>query len=394
MQAQLSDLTTISQESFSGIRILKSFVKEAQTEQQFNNAAGQYMKKALAVVKVEATFMPIMLLLIGLSTILTVYIGGKETIAGNITTGNIAEFVIYVNMLTWPVTAIGWVTSLTQRAAASQKRINDFLMTQPAITNKSTTPFKPEGAIAFNNVSYTYPNNDTPAISDISFVIEQGKTLAIIGKTGSGKSTIANLICRLYDPSSGNISINEVDLRNAQLDNLRSGVGYVPQEVFLFSDTIGNNISFGLPHDDELQDAIHQAAKDAAIYDSIVDFPKGFETKLGERGITLSGGQKQRISIARAIIKNPEILIFDDCLSAVDTETEAIILNNLKRIMHNKTSVIISHRISSVQHADQILVLDKGRIVESGTHNTLLKKEGIYSELYRIQSLKEQAVTQ
>jgi ATP-binding cassette subfamily B multidrug efflux pump len=394
MQAQLSDLTTISQESFSGIRILKSFVREQQTEGQFNHTAKSYMKKALAVVKVEATFMPIMLLLIGLSTILTVYIGGKETIAGTISTGHIAEFVIYVNMLTWPVTAIGWVTSLTQRAAASQKRINSFLTTQPTIKNTSSAPFQAKGTIQFREVSFKYPNADNNAISGISFAIEPGKTLAIIGKTGAGKSTIANLICRLFDPDSGQVNINGQNIKSVNIDALRSGIGYVPQEVFLFSDTISNNISFGLPHGEELQEAIHQAAKDAAIYDAIQDFPNGFSTKLGERGITLSGGQKQRLSIARAIIKNPDVLIFDDCLSAVDTETEATILHNLKRIMHKKTAVIISHRISSVQHADEILVLDKGKIVESGQHSSLLKKGGIYSELYRIQSLKKQAVAQ
>ena len=394
VQAQLSDLTTISQESFSGIRILKSFVREVNTQKQFDKASVSYMDKALALVKIEATFMPIMLLLIGLSTILTIYIGGKETIAGNITAGNIAEFVIYVNMLTWPVTAIGWVTSLVQRAAASQTRINDFLMTKPEIVNPTAEKEEIKGSIVFDHVSFTYSNSGTKALQDISFRIDPGKTLAIIGKTGAGKSTIANLICRLFDPTEGSIHINGKDIREINLNELRNNIGYVPQEVFLFSDTIANNIAFGLREGTETRALIEQAAKDAVIYDSINDFPNKFETRLGERGLTLSGGQKQRISIARAIIKNSHILIFDDCLSAVDTETEARILDNLSKVMATKTSIIISHRISSVRNADEIIVLDKGRIVESGNHDSLIKKKGIYSELFHIQSLREQNVPQ
>lgn len=390
VQAQLSLLSTFSQESFSGIRIIKSFVKEKYINKTLDDEAETYKNKNLDLVKLEAFFFPIMMMLIGLSTILTIYIGSIKTINGEITTGNIAEFIIYVNMLTWPVTALGWVTSLVQRAEASQKRINEFLKTTSDIqnSNEQSTPIK--GDIEFKNVSFVYPESGIKALKHINFTVKAGETLAVIGKTGSGKSTLANLICRLFDTTEGEVCIDQERIERLNLNDLRASIGYVPQEVFLFSDTIKENISFGKTDGSINQEAIVQAAKDAVIYSNIETFPDGFETELGERGITLSGGQKQRISIARAIINQPKILIFDDCLSAVDTQTEEKILNNLKRIMKNKTSVIISHRISSVMHADKILVLDKGQIIESGHHEALMELKGSYYDTYQKQLLEEE----
>lgn len=390
VQRQLSFLTTMSQETFSGIRIIKSFVKEKYMSDTFDAESEKYKNTNLDLVRLEAFFFPIMMLLIGLSTILTIYIGGLEVIKGNITTGNIAEFVIYVNMLTWPVTAVGWVTSLTQRAAASQTRINEFLQTVPEIRNNNKQKSIINGEIVFENVRFVYPESGTEALSDINFRVKSGETLAIIGKTGSGKSTIADLICRLFDPTEGNIFIDGKDLRDVNLNQLRSNIGYVPQEVFLFSDSISNNIAFGYSQEQPDMEKIQKASGDAAILSNIIEFPNQFETQLGERGITLSGGQKQRVSIARAIIKEPKILIFDDCLSAVDTETEEEILNNLAGIMANSTTLIISHRISSVKQANKILVLDKGRIVEEGTHQELFDLKGLYYQTYQKQLLESQ----
>lgn len=391
VQRQLSYLSTFSQESFSGIRIIKSFVKEKYMNKTLKEEAEKYKDTNLDLVRLEAFFFPIMMMLIGLSTILTIYIGGIKSINGEISTGNIAEFIIYVNMLTWPVTALGWVTSLVQRAAASQTRINEFLNTLPEIQNPSDHHIEIKGEIEFKNVGFVYPDSGTEALKDISFKVQPGQTLAIIGKTGSGKSTIADLVCRLFDSNAGEILIDGQSIKEVNLNDLRSSIGYVPQEVFLFSDSIKNNISFGLKDGTVDQEAIETAAKQAAIYSNIESFPKKFETELGERGITLSGGQKQRISIARAIIKHPQILIFDDCLSAVDTETEETILNNLKVLMQNKTALIISHRISSVQHADQILVLDDGEVIERGNHEELIELQGSYYETYQKQLLEDQA---
>ena len=388
VQSKLSDITTLSQESYSGIRILKTYVKEKFFSTKLNNENESYRRYSMDLVKTNSFFFPIMMLLIGLSTIFTIYVGGREYIEGKIELGHILEFVIYVNMLTWPVTAIGWVTSIVQRAAASQTRINEFLSTKPKVKNYSDDKLSIVGKIAFNNVSFTYPESGIKAIKNISFEVDKGKTLAIVGKTASGKSSIINLLLRNYDVNDGEILIDNKNLKDINLNQLRENLGLVPQDVFLFSDTIENNIAFGYKNEPPEQSIIENAAKNAAIYNNIIDLPKGFKTRIGERGVTLSGGQKQRISIARAIIKNPQILIFDDCLSAIDTKTEDIILTNLQQIMKGKTSIIISHRVSSVKNADTILILEDGEIIEQGTHESLLKAKGNYYETYQMQLLE------
>jgi len=395
VQRQLSRLSTFTQEAFSGIRVLKAYTRESSSVAEFDDECNAYKEKSLELVKVNALFHPFMILLIGLSTLLTVYIGGLQAIAGNVTAGNIAEFVIYVNMLTWPVASLGWVTSLVQRASASQKRINEFLNEKPEITTITGTKSDIKGSIEFRNVTFIYPDSGIKALDEVSFSVEPGGSLAVLGRTGSGKSTIANLITRSYDATEGRINIDGKNIKSVNVNTLRSSIGYVPQDVFLFSDTIANNIAFGLDEDkrEKEQDHDHQikqAAGDAAIYENIMQFPIGFETMVGERGITLSGGQKQRVSIARAIIRSPRILIFDDCLSAVDTETEEKILKNLNLLMKGKTTIIISHRVSSVKHSDQIIVLDAGRVIERGNHDTLLADNGVYSDLYRKQLLEEE----
>ncbi len=392
VQQQLSKLSTMAQESFSGIRVLKAFGREKFWQDQFQHESENYKEKNLSLARTEAMFQPFMVLLIGLSTLITIYTGGKEAIAGNITTGKIPEFVLYVLKLTWPVASLGWVTSLVQRAAASQTRINEFLQTKPAIHNPTDTELSIKGKIEFKNVSFTYPESGIKALNNVSFSISPNHSLAIIGKTGSGKSTIANLICRLDDVQGGQVVIDNQDIRAVNLHSLRSQIGYVPQEVFLFSETIAANIAFSAIDKKSLAaeiSVIEQAAKDAAVYNNIQDLKDKFDTVVGERGVTLSGGQKQRISIARAIIKSPRILILDDCLSAVDTETEEEILTNLRRIMKDRTSVIISHRASSVKHADHIIILDQGNIIEQGKHDDLMLQKGYYFEMYQ-QQLKEQ----
>jgi ATP-binding cassette subfamily B protein len=393
IQIQQSRLSTFVQETFSGIRILKSFVKEEAISEEFSRESESYKKKNMELVKIHSMFFPLMLLLVGLSTLFTVYIGGKEVIAGRATAGNIAEFIIYVNMLTWPVAALGWVTSIIQRAAASQERINEFLHLEPEIKSTENIEVDLSGQIEFKNVSFIYPDSGIQALDNVSFKIAPGKSLAILGRTGSGKSTIANLLVRMYDADKGEILIDDKLIQKLSLSSLRRQIGYVPQDVFLFSDTIANNISFGLVQEvdnEKRTKLIHSAAQQAVIYDNIMEFPKNFETMIGERGITLSGGQKQRVSIARAIIKYPRILIFDDCLSAVDTNTENKIMNQLNSILKDRTALIISHRVSSVKNADEIIVLENGRIVESGNHQTLLEKKGEYFALYERQMLEEQ----
>lgn len=388
IQEQLSRLSSFVQERFSGIRVIKSYVREEQTQEVFDKESAAYKNNAMSLVKVQALFYPSMLLLVGLSTILTVYIGGKQVMEGAITPGNIAEFIVYVNQLTFPVTMLGWVTTLIQRAAASQKRINEFLQLQPDIVSSQSTIEEFDGAISFNNVNFTYPDTGIEALKNVSFEIKKGQFLAVIGRTGSGKSTLANLIMRMYDADSGEIEIDGKALKNINLSNYRNQIGFVPQEVFLFSDTIQNNIAFGL---NEIKPGqVEKAAQNAAVYANIMDFDMKFETLLGERGITLSGGQKQRVSIARALIKEPKILIFDDCLSAVDTKTEEEILNNLGKIMKGKTSILIAHRISTIKNADKIIVLDDGKIIEQGTHNELLALNGAYTEMYENQLLEEE----
>jgi ATP-binding cassette subfamily B protein len=391
IQAQLSTLSNTIQESFSGIRVIKSFVREAEIQKGFHKDAETYKEKSMALVNVQAVFFPTVLALVGISTILTVYIGGQEVINGSITAGNIAEFIVYVNMLTWPVTSVGWVTSLVQRAAASQKRINEFLETTPEIKNESVAISNELiGKISFKNVSFTYPDTGIKAIKNMSFEVMPNETLAIIGKTGSGKSTLANLLFRMYDVDEGKIELDDQNIRTLNLYNFRKQIALVPQEVFLFSDSIKNNIAFG--KDEKDFEEIVKVAKQAAIYDNIMQFNEGFDTKVGERGITLSGGQKQRVSIARAIIMNPRIMVFDDALSAVDTKTEEIILNSLNEIMKNRTSIIISHRVSTIRNANKILFLDAGEIIESGNHEELIKLNGAYAELYQKQLLEEEKV--
>ncbi|MFT5602449.1 MAG: ATP-binding cassette subfamily B multidrug efflux pump, partial [Flavobacteriales bacterium] len=389
VQKQQSSLSTFVQETFSGIRVLKAFGKEDHFVGEFEDQNVEYRKSALSLAKTNAFFSPVILLLIGLSTIITIYAGGLQVIAGTLDIGDIIAFIIYVNMLTWPFAAIGWVSSLVQRAAASQERINEFLKVEKEIKESDEPVEELIKSIEFKDVSFTYPNTGVEALKNINFKIEHGKTLAITGRTGSGKSTIAILMERLFDVENGSILINGINIKEFKIEPLRSQIGYVPQEVFLFSDTIENNISFGLDNDVADTEMIEQAAKDAHIHHNIVEFELEYKTKVGERGITLSGGQKQRVSIARAIIRNPELLIFDDCLSAVDTETEEVILNNLNRIMKGKTNIIIGHRISSIKQADTIIVLDEGRVTESGSHEELIYLNGVYAEMYRMQLVEE-----
>lgn len=387
IQRQLSTLSSFVQETFSGIRVIKTYARESQKMDIFKDESNLYNKVSLDLVRVQAIFFPLIIFLVGFSTIITVYVGGIEVKNGTITAGNIAEFILYVNQLTFPAMSLAWVTSLFQRAAASQKRINEFLKTKSDIKDGAHHTIL-QGDITVKNLSFTYPETGIQAIRDLSFTIKRGQTLAIIGKTGSGKSTLANLLLRMFDADTGHIYYDGVPLRDIKTSYLRTQIGFVPQQVFLFSDTIANNIAFGL---DTLEmDKVEQAAKDAAVYDNIMHFDNGFQTSIGERGLTLSGGQKQRVSIARALVKDPQILIFDDCLSAVDTKTEEEILSSLSRIMRDKTTIFIAHRISTIKNADHILVLDEGQIIEQGTHDALLDLKGAYFDLHEKQLLETQ----
>lgn len=389
VQQYLSKLTTFTQESFSGIAVIKAYGIEPRTNANFDALAESSKVKNIDLAKVQALFFPLMMLLIGVSNILVIYIGGSRYINGQIAEfGTIVEFLIYVNMLTWPVAVVGWVTSMIQQAEASQKRINEFLSTEPKIQNSVVKPTPIKGSIAFNNLSFTYPDTGITALKDISFKVSPGETLAIVGNTGSGKSTILELIGRLYDVEDEMLKIDDTPIKKLNLNSLRASIGYVPQDAFLFSDSIKNNIRFGKENATKQQ--VIEAAKNAAVHKNIVAFSKGYNTVLGERGITLSGGQKQRVSIARAIIKDPQILLFDDCLSAVDTETEEEILQNLFKISKGKTTIIVSHRISSVKNANKIIVLEDGKILQQGTHNQLVNSEGYYKELYAKQLLEKE----
>lgn len=380
-QKNLSTLSSFTQEFFSGIRVIKSYNIENFKQTEFSNLSNESNQKSLELAKVQAFFGPLMLLLIGISNLLVIALGGFMYINGSIANiAVIAEFIIYINMLVWPVTSIGWVSSLIQEAEASQKRLNEFLSITPEITNENQTPMDFEGNISFKNVSLVYEDTHIKALDGISFDIKKGETLAIIGRTGSGKSSILSLISRLYDPTEGIIEIDGMDIKKVNLNALRNAIGTVPQDAFLFSDSIINNIKFG--KENASYEEVIEAAKNAAVHQNIINFKDQYETVLGERGITLSGGQKQRVSIARALIKDPAILLLDDCLSAVDTETEEEILNNLNRICANKTTIIVSHRVSSAKNAQKIIVLEHGKIVQQGTHNQLINEEGYYKELY------------
>ena len=380
-QQYLSKVSSFTQEIFSGIRVIKAYSLEDQHQNNLVELANESKSKSLSLAKIQALFGPLMMALIGISNLVVIYFGGLMYIDGTIKSiGTIAEFILYVNMLTWPVASLGWVSSMVQEAEASQKRINEFLKIEPEIKNNNPEKTIIEGAISFENVSYIYEDTDIKALENVTFTVHKGETLAILGKTGSGKSTIISLISRLYDVTNGKINIDAKEISTVNLFDLRNNIGIVPQDAFLFSDSIKNNIKFG--KEEATDEEVIWAAKSAEVHDNIIGFNKQYDTVLGERGITLSGGQKQRVSIARAIIKNPAILLFDDCLSAVDTETEEAILNNLQEICKNKTTIIVSHRVSSAKNADRIIILDEGKIIEQGSHNQLINLDGYYAALY------------
>ena len=388
VQQYLSKLTTYNQEFFSGMNVVKSYGIEPSVIANFEEIADQSKEKNIDLSKVQALFFPLMILLIGISNLMVIYVGGRQYIDGEIQIGVIAEFIIYVNMLTWPVAVLGWVTSIIQTAEASQKRINEFLQEVPEIQNENISEMEIHGKVEFKDVRLTYDDTNIEALKGISFTVEKGETIAILGKTGSGKSSIVNLVSRLYDTTSGSVSIDDQPIQKANLDILRDAIGFVPQDPFLFSDTISNNIKFG--KEDASKEEIIEAAKKAVVHENIIGFKEEYNTILGERGVTLSGGQKQRVSIARAIIKNPQILVFDDCLSAVDTETEEKILGNLEEVSKDKTTFIISHRVSSAKNADKIIILDEGKIIQQGSHTQLISQEGYYKDLYEQQLLEKE----
>jgi len=392
-QQNLSNLFSFTQEIFSGIRVIKAYAIETKKEESFIDLTQQSKIKAMDLAKVNSLFGPLMILLIGLSNLVVVFVGGSMYSKGDSEIANIgiiAQFILYINMLTWPVASLGWVSSLVQEAEASQKRINEFLNEEPEIKNTTNNRTIVDGTIVFENVSFTYEDTNIQALNNISFGIEKGKTLAILGKTGSGKSTILSLISRLYDTTSGHILMDNKSIKDVNLYDLRNQISVVPQDAFLFSDTINNNIKFGKKN--AIDEEVIEAAKIAVVHDNIITFKEQYETILGERGITLSGGQKQRVSIARALLKNAPILLLDDCLSAVDTETEETILSNLLTYCKDKTTIIVSHRVSSAKNADQIIILDEGKIIEQGTHNQLLDKNGYYKQLYLKQLTEKEIV--
>lgn len=380
-QQYLSKISSFTQEIFSGIRVIKAYSLEDQHQKNMVDLSQESKTKSMSLAKVQALFGPLMIALIGVSNLVVIYVGGVMYIDGRIDSiGTIAEFILYVNMLTWPVASLGWVSSMVQEAEASQKRINEFLKIEPDIVNNNPTHSEINGDIAFENVTFTYDDTNITALQNVSFNIRRGQTLAILGKTGSGKSTVLSLISRLYDVSTGEVKIDGTEISQVNLSDLRNSIGMVPQDAFLFSDTIKNNIKFG--KEDASDEEVIDAAKKAVVHENITGFNLQYETVLGERGITLSGGQKQRVSIARAIIKDPEILLLDDCLSAVDTETEEAILGNLLEFCRDKTTIIVSHRVSSAKNADQIIILDQGRIIQQGSHHQLVNQDGYYKDLY------------
>ena len=399
IQEQLSRLTTFTQEMFSGIRVIKAFTSERSVSNHFNREVEDYRQKSMGLVLVNSLFFPAIIMLIGVSTLLTLFVGGQQVMAGNITAGNIAEFFIYVNLLTWPVASIGWVTSIVQRAAASQARINHLFNQKPEITTDENKQITVKGNIEFDNVSFYYPDTGIQALKNLNLTVKSGDKVGIIGKTGSGKTTIANLLFRLYDPTEGNIRFEGVDMQRLDPGQFREQIGYVPQDDFLFSDTIARNLLFGYhqPYDwnntqdkERLYSLLRTVTEITDVKKDILQFPKGFETRLGERGVTLSGGQKQRVSIARALMSDPRMLVLDDCFSAIDTHTEAKILQGMGNYLEDRTVFIVSHRISTVKNADKILVLDRGEVIEAGDHNALLAKGGYYSELCEKQMLEKE----
>lgn len=383
IQKQISKLSSISQEVYSGIRVIKSYVKENKFQHYFDDQSEDFKNKSLDLARVNALFHPLMILLVSLSTLLTIYIGGVLVAKGEITTGNIAEFVIYINMLTWPITSVGWIASIIQQAEASQKRINEMLRVSPEITNPVKESVDIKGEIEFRNVSFVYPDTGVRALNNFSFKVKRGEKLAILGRTASGKSTIADLLLRFYDVSEGQILVDGKDIRELDIYNLRDKIGYVPQDVFLFSESIRNNIAFGKT--DATEAELEECAEKAAIKNDIMDLPRQFDTMVGERGVTLSGGQKQRVSIARALIKNPDIIVLDDCLSALDANTEYKILKYLDESLSDKSSIIITHRISNLIEFDKIIVIEHGELVEEGTHETLQALDGFYSQILKNQ---------
>ena len=383
VQQQLSTLSTFAQESFSGMRVIKSYHRLHWFNAKFKAEAIEYRSVNEELFRVNATFQPIMILMVGISTLITIFVGGQLYFAGEVSAGNITEFIYYVNLLTWPIASIGWVTSLVQSAAASMERLNEFLSEEPDFKTGDYRPSSFQGTVTFKNVSFTYPNSGIQALDNVSFTLEAGHSLGILGKTGSGKSTITALMVRQYDPTEGQILVDGVDVKDWHLPTLKKYLGWVPQEAFLFSDTIARNIAFGL--DEFNQNQVEQAAKAAGVHDNIIDFPKQYKTTVGERGVTLSGGQKQRVSIARALAKSPKLMVFDDCLSAVDTETEELILGNIKEATASISSMIVAHRVSSVKHCEQIICLENGQIIEKGTHEELEIAGGHYSELISLQ---------